>query len=316
MAVNLAAPDLASLPVAGVALGIAEAGIRKADRKDLLRHRARRRRPRRRRVHAEPLLRRAGDRCREHLAQSGGARSARWSSTPATPTPAPASDGLAAARATCAGAGAAARLRAEQVLPFSTGVIMEPLPVERIVAGLPRCVANLERGRTGPSAAEAIMTTDTVPKAASGRVHGRRTRDHGDRHRQGRRHDPAQHGDDAGLRRDRCARERRRCCSRRVRYAADRSFNCITVDGDTSTNDRFVLIATGPRGHAPKSPMRDSAEYAAFRDAVTEVAERARAGDRARRRGRDQVHHHAGRRRAQRDRVPQGRATRSRIRRW
>src|SRR5262249_47296583 len=154
----------------------------------------------------------------------------------------------------------------EQVLPFSTGVIMEPLPVERIAAGLGQAVADL-----GPtnwvSAAEAIMTTDTVAKAASRRV-------------------KLSSGEavvtgiakGAGMIRPDMAtmlafvgtdaKVSRSVLARIVKNAADRSFNAITVDGDTSTNDAFVCLAAG-RGPAARSGK----DIKAIESAITDVAQ-------------------------------------------
>ena len=155
-----------------------------------------------------------------------------------------------AANATCVALAELLDCDAAQILPFSTGVILEPLPVDRIQAGLPQALKNLQAD-TWFNAAEAIMTTDTQPKAASrSLVEIRRQDGHADRHQQGRRHDQAEHGDDAGFSGDRCRRSRSfRCWTRLVKVsAADKSFNCITIDGDTSTNDSFMLIATGASG--------------------------------------------------------------------
>ena len=82
-----------------------------------------------------------------------------------------------------------------------------------------------------------------------------------------------------------------------VREAADESFNRITIDGDTSTNDSFVLIATAARRQRADRPISTAPTAAALREAVFDGLAAARAGDRARRRGRDQVHHRARRRR-------------------
>ncbi len=148
-ACNRAAPTAADLhAVAGVRIGVAMAGMRKADRKDLVRVRARRGRCGRRRVHAQPLLRGAGAGV-PRAPGAPAAASARCWSTPATPTPAPAPTAWRAR-------GAAARrwprswsIAPEQVLPFSTGVIMETLPVERIEAGLPAALADLRADALG-----------------------------------------------------------------------------------------------------------------------------------------------------------------------
>jgi glutamate N-acetyltransferase/amino-acid N-acetyltransferase len=178
---------------------------------------------------------------------------------------------VAHARETCE---ALARLLAcapEQVLPFSTGVIMEPLPVDRIVAGLPKCLENIQPDAWA-SAAEAIMTTDTVPKAASGR------------YKVGNAHITVTGiAKGAGMIRPNMAtmlgyiatdaRVSAPLVQQAVRYAADQSFNCITVDGDTSTNDSFVLIATG-RADMPEITAEDSDSYNAFRGAVTSIAVR------------------------------------------
>ena len=273
MAVNLSAPDPQSLhAVGGVALGITEAGIRKADRKDLLV------------VRLEDGARVAGvftqNRfcaapvvvSREHLGQCGAGRSIRalvvntGNANAGTGEP-----GLEAARATCEALAQLIGCAPHQILPFSTGVIMEPLPVDRLVAGLPRCVERLDANRWA-EAAEAIMTTDTVPKAASGRYKAGSA-------------EIAVTGvaKGAGMIRPNMAtmlgfvatdaRVSQELVREAVGYAADRSFNCITVDGDTSTNDSFVLIATG-RAQMREITDARSAEYAAFRDAVTDVAVR------------------------------------------
>src|SRR6266571_3199421 len=168
MAVNLNLPRPEDLyPVRGVKLGVAEAGIRKAGRKDLLL------------VTLAEGTRVAGvftqnrfcaapvQVAKEHLASGKPARALLVNTGNANAGTG--SDGIARARASC---GEAARLLGcdtRQVLPFSTGVIMEPLPVECIAAGLPACLASL-REDNWAQAAEAITTTDTVPKARSARV--------------------------------------------------------------------------------------------------------------------------------------------------
>ncbi|MFZ2911227.1 MAG: bifunctional glutamate N-acetyltransferase/amino-acid acetyltransferase ArgJ, partial [Candidatus Desulfobacillus denitrificans] len=156
-----------------------------------------------------------------------------------------------------------------QVLPFSTGVIMEPLPVERLAAGLPASVADL-REDNWAAAAEAIMTTDTCPKAASRKVSLGGTAVSVTGIAKG-----------AGMIRPNMATMlgfvatdaavAQPLLQRLVREAADASFNCVTVDGDTSTNDSFVLIASGKAGNASIDDAA-SADYAALREAVTAVA--------------------------------------------
>ena len=155
------------------------------------------------------------------------------------------------------------------MLPFSTGVIMEPLPVERIAAGLPSCLTNL-RVDNWLAAAQAIMTTDTLPKAVSRRfpVGGATVTATGI-------------AKGAGMIRPNMAtmlgfvacdaRMSLPAARTAVAHAAARSFNCITVDGDTSTNDSFILIATG---RADMSEITDAtgANYAALVDGLAAVA--------------------------------------------
>lgn len=271
MAVNLTAPDPQSLhAVDGVTLGIAQAGIRKAGRKDLLVVRLEDGARvaavfTQNRFCAAPVI--VG---REHLAGSASGASIRaLVINTGNANAGTGSGGIAAARATCAALAKLLDCAPSQILPFSTGVIMEPLPVERIVAGLPQCLAKLDPSAWA-SAAEAIMTTDTVPKAASRRftigaaeitVTGI--------------------AKGAGMIRPNMAtmlgfvatdaRVSADLVQHAVAHAAERSFNCITVDGDTSTNDSFVLIATG-RADMIEITDAGSREYHAFRDVVTEVA--------------------------------------------
>ena len=114
-------------------------------------------------------------------------------------------DGLQRARSTCRAVASRLGLRAQEVWPFSTGVIMEPLPVERIVAGLDAAIAAAREDRWF-DAALGIMTTDTVPKAFGARAPDWREDRHDHRHQQGCRHDPAEHGHDARIHRDGCLR--------------------------------------------------------------------------------------------------------------
>ena len=272
MPVNLSAPDSRALhPVSGVALGIAEAGIRKADRKDLLL------------IRVDEGARVAGvftqnrfcaapvTVCREHLAAAPNHPIRGLVVNTGNANAGTGTAGLAHARETCAAAAKLLACEPTQILPFSTGVIMEPLPVERIVAGLPRCVETLKSDDWG-NAATAIMTTDTVPKAASDRFNVGNAEITVTGIAKG-----------AGMIRPNMAtmlgfvatdaRVSARLVQDAVHYAARRSFNCITIDGDTSTNDSFILIATG-RARMAEIADGDSAEYIAFRDAVTRIAER------------------------------------------
>ena len=168
MPVNLPLPRREDLfPVAGVELGWAEAGIRKANRKDVLVVRIADGASvagvfTRNRFCAAPVIV-----CREHLAQGSGVRALVINTGNANAGTG--DDGLRAARSTCEALAELLGCDAAQVLPFSTGVIMEPLPVDRLVAGLPQAIDRLQPGHW-LEAAEAIMTTDTQPKAASRRV--------------------------------------------------------------------------------------------------------------------------------------------------
>ncbi len=168
MPVNLSAPVAAQLlPVAGVSLGIAEAGIKRADRKDLLV------------VKLDEGATIAGvfttnrfcaapvTVAREHLAAGKAIRALVINTGNANAGTG--EQGMVAARTTCAELAKLLGCASDQVLPFSTGVIMEPLPVEKIVAGLPQAVSNLKADNWF-DAAHAIMTTDIVAKAVSRQV--------------------------------------------------------------------------------------------------------------------------------------------------
>jgi glutamate N-acetyltransferase/amino-acid N-acetyltransferase len=267
MPVNLKPPVAAELlPVAGVALGIAQAGIRKANRRDLLLIRLDEGAAvagvfTQNRFCAAPVTV-----CREHL-HSGVIRA--FVVNTGIANAGTGEPGMQAARATCAAAARLLGCTPAQVLPFSTGVIMEPLPVERIEAGLPASVADL-REDNWAAAAEAIMTTDTLPKAASRKVSLGGTAVAVTGIAKG-----------AGMIRPNMATMLGFVATdaavapallrRLVREAADASFNCVTVDGDTSTNDSFVLIASGKAGNAPIAEATSS-DYAALKEAVTAVA--------------------------------------------
>jgi glutamate N-acetyltransferase/amino-acid N-acetyltransferase len=238
MAVNLLPPDPAALhPVRGLELGVAMAGIRKANRRDLL---VMRLAPgavvagvfTRNRFCAAPVLickKNLKNKIRALVVNTGNANAGTGE------------DGLKRALQVCEALAERLECEPRQVLPFSTGVIMEPLPVERIVAGLPQAA----RAQSDwLSAAEAIMTTDTVPKAFSRKIRlssGEATVTGIAKGAGMIRPDMATMlgfvATDAAL--------SPAALKQIVKRAADRSFNCITVDGDTSTNDAFVLIATG-----------------------------------------------------------------------
>jgi len=251
MAVNLSPPgpeDL--LPVKGVRLGVTQAGIRKSGRKDLLVVALAEAAKvagvfTRNRFCAAPV-----QVAREHLASGRPTRALVVNTGNANAGTG--RTGVAHARASCEAAARLLGCDPRQVLPFSTGVIMEPLPVERIVAALPACVAALREDGWG-HAAEAIMTTDTVPKARSLRaVEATVT---GIAKGAGMiRPDMATMlgfiATDAALTRD--------ALERLVADAAEHSFNRISVDGDTSTNDSFILIATGAAGRCDRARLREA----------------------------------------------------------
>lgn len=176
--------------------------------------------------------------------------------------------GLADARASCAALAEQAGCRAEEVLPFSTGVIGEPLPVDRLSAALPAALAALD-GRAWPLAARAIMTTDTKPKLVSKTlvVGGQMATLTGIAKGAGMiRPDMATMlaflATDLAVNRD--------LLQASLTAAVADSFNAITVDGDTSTNDACVLAATGALGNTPLSDA-NAGDYLAFRQALGEL---------------------------------------------
>jgi glutamate N-acetyltransferase/amino-acid N-acetyltransferase len=262
MAVNLAPPDPASLhPVAGVELGVARAGIKKPNRLDLL---VMRLAPgstvagvfTRNRFCAAPVLicrKNLRNKVRALVVNTGNANAGTGA------------DGMKRALQVC---GELARLldcKPGEVLPFSTGVIMEPLPVERIAAGLPQA---LEANSDWLAAAEAIMTTDTVPKAFSTKI----------KLSTGEAAVPGIASGAGMIRPDMAtmlsfvatdAAVPRKGLHRMLGRAAERSFNCITVDGDTSTNDAFILAATGAGPAA-----RGKKDLALLEGAVTDVSQK------------------------------------------
>jgi glutamate N-acetyltransferase / amino-acid N-acetyltransferase len=268
MSVNLKAPVPEQLhPVAGVRLGIAEAGIRKANRKDLVVFELAAGSTAagvftQNRYCAAPV-----QVCREHLAASSAVRAIVINTGNANAGTG--ADGLARARRTCDAVAERMGLKAGEVLPFSTGVIMETLPVERIEAGLPAALADLQPAHWA-KAAEGIMTTDTLPKAASRQVQigGKTVTVTGI-------------SKGAGMIRPNMATMLGFVATDAVidpallqplvKGAADASFNRITIDGDTSTNDSFVLVATHQAGHSRITSL-ESAEGLALKEAVYAVA--------------------------------------------
>ena len=272
MAVNLPLPIAANLkPVAGIELGFAEAGIRKANRKDVL---VMKLAPTatvsgvftKNRFCAAPVqvckahlegVRLSGAPIRALVVNTGNANAGTGEA------------GLANANATCEALASLLGCTPSQILPFSTGVILEPLPVDRLKAGLPGAIANL-KADNWYNAAEAIMTTDTQPKAASRTVTiaGKSVTLTGI-------------SKGAGMIKPNMAtmlgylamdaKVAQPVLDQMVKAAADKSFNCITIDGDTSTNDSFMVIATG----AGQLEVNDvaSPEYADLAAAVTSISQ-------------------------------------------
>ena len=268
MAVNLVPPRAEDLlPVPGLTLGAAEAGVRKANRKDLLVIKLSEGASvagvfTQNRFCAAPVIV-----CKEHLSLARPVRALVVNTGNANAGTG--DDGLARSRETCAELARLLDCDSSQILPFSTGVIMEPLPVERIVAALPHALADC-REHNWASAAEAIMTTDTVPKACSRRLRfgGKAVTVTGMAKGAGMIHpDMATMlgfvATDAAV--------SPAALQQMLTQAAARSFNRISVDGDTSTNDSFMLIATGAAATQTIADARHP-DYAALAAAVTEVA--------------------------------------------
>lgn len=268
MPVKLSAPlaqDL--LPVRGVQLGIAKAGIRKPDRKDMLVMKlAEGTRVAgvftKNRFCAAPVTL-----CKEHLSQQTEIRALVVNTGNANAGTG--ESGMQNARTTCAELATLLGCSTAQVLPFSTGVILEPLPMDRLLAGLPGCVANLEEDRW-LDAAEAIMTTDIVAKGVSRQVMigGKTVTITGISKGSGMIH-PNMATMLGYIATD--ASVSQKVLENIIHHAVNRSFNCITVDGDTSTNDSLILMATGQAGHAEIVSETDS-DFLTLRDALTEVA--------------------------------------------
>ena len=270
MPVNLSAPDASSLhPVAGVRIGVTEAGVRKANRKDLTvflldEGAAVAGVFTKNRFCAAPV-----QICQEHLAAGAAIRALVINTGNANAGTG--ADGLARARVTCAAMGELLEVNSAQILPFSTGVIMESLPVDRITAALPTAIAAAKMGNWG-EAAEGIMTTDTVAKAFSTQV------TLGDK-----RVTVTGISKGAGMIRPNMATMLSFVATDAhiapalmnglVRDLADQSFNRITIDGDTSTNDSFILIATQRAGNAEVTSF-DSADGKALKAALLEVAQK------------------------------------------
>lgn len=273
MPVNLSAPQAAHLfPVNGLRIGVTAAGIRKADRKDLT-----------------VFLLDAGASvggvftqnrccaapvqvCRQHLAllanQHADVRALVINTGNANAGTG--EKGLAHTHRTCNALASLLGIAPEQVLPFSTGVIMEPLPVDRIEAGLPAAIANAKPDNW-LHAAEGIMTTDTMPKAfsAKAQVGGAEIAITGISKGAGMIR-PNMATMLGFLATDACVDPA--IMQQLAQELAEGSFNRITVDGDTSTNDSFIVMATNKAAHAPITSLQ-SAEGQALKAAMLAVAQ-------------------------------------------
>lgn len=273
MPVNLSAPLASSLlDIEGLRIGVAEAGIRKANRKDLT-----------------VVLMDEGSSvagvftqnrfcaapvqvCREHLTFNNtnrvdGIRAMVINTGNANAGTG--EDGLMRARSTCKSLSDKLGLSPQQILPFSTGVIMESLPYDRIATGLDAAIADAKTSHW-LRAAEAIMTTDTVPKAFSKQVQIA-----------GKTISITGISKGAGMIRpnmatmlgfmatDACVAPE--AMQQLATELANCSFNCVTVDGDTSTNDSFVVIATNKAGNTPISTWGNT-DGAALKAAMMDVA--------------------------------------------
>ncbi len=268
MPVNYVVPTPEQLlPVAGVKLGSAAGGIKKWTRDDVLlvaldagSHAAGV--FTQNRFCAAPVIV-----CREHLATGSSARALLINAGNANAGTG--ASGLADARKCCAAVAQVLGCEPREVLPFSTGVIMEPLPVDKIIGALPACRSALSP--TGWfSAVRAIMTTDTVPKAASRRIRV-----------DGAAITVTGIAKGAGMIAPNMATMLSFIAtdapidgpllSGIAKALADVSFNRVTIDGDTSTNDSFVVIATGA---VPITPIRsiDDPRLPAVRQALQDVA--------------------------------------------
>jgi len=270
MTVNLPLPQKDQLkPVKGFQMGIAEAGIKKANRKDLLV------------MTLVPGSQVAGvftlnrfcaapvQVCREHLALDSAKGEIRALVVNTGNANAGTGErGMKDARSTCAELAKELKLNPEQILPFSTGVILEPLPIDKLISALPKAVANLGEDHWF-DAAEAIMTTDTQPKATSvmvqapagpvtitgickgaGMIHPNMATMLGFI------------ATDVGFAPNLLAVL--------TQEVADQSFNAITIDGDTSTNDSFIIMATGQSAVQIKST--DDVAYGLVRTALIDLA--------------------------------------------
>lgn len=267
MPVKLSAPDASSLlPVNGVTLGFAEAEVRYPNRKDLLVVRLAEG------THVSGVFTQNKfcaapvTVCKNHLASSDKIRALLVNTGNANAGTGEA--GLRHAHQSCEALSVLLGLNSEQVLPFSTGVILEPLPIDKIIIGMPAAIANA-KADNWLNAAEAIMTTDIVPKGTSRQlmVGGQQVTITGMSKGSGMIH-PNMATMLGYVMTDAVISQS--ALDAIIHYAVNKSFNCITVDGDTSTNDSFILAATNLAGNAEIT--ENSADFVILRDVITEVA--------------------------------------------
>jgi len=267
MPVKLTAPQASSLlPVKGVQLGFAEAYVKKPNRKDVLVIKLAEGSNvagvfTKNRFCAAPVIL-----CKEFLALNNGIRALLVNTGNANAGTG--EDGLKRAQQSCDALAGLLGLNANQVLPFSTGVILEPLPVDKVIAGLPAAIANLKEDNW-LNAAEAIMTTDIVAKGTSRQIQlgGKDITITGISKGSGMIH-PNMATMLGYIATDAVVSQA--ALEQIIHYAVNKSFNCITVDGDTSTNDSLIVMATNQAGNAEITA--ESVDFAALRDAIADVA--------------------------------------------
>jgi len=252
--------------VKGISLGIAKANIKKPDRKDLLL------------VNidegskvsgvftqnafcAAPVLL-----CKDHLKGASEIRALVINTGYANAGTG--EEGILRAKETCRAVGELLSIKSEQVLPFSTGVILENLPVDKIKSGLPEALKNLAPNHW-LDAAEAIMTTDIVPKVASKKIkiQDKEISISGISKGSGMIHPNMATmlsfiATDASI--------NQVLLDQILKEVTAQSFNCITVDGDTSTNDSFILISTGQSGHTEIN--QEGKDYEVLKNAIQDIA--------------------------------------------
>lgn len=267
MPVNLPTLSASSLlPINGVTLGFAEAHIRKPNRKDVLVIQLAEGSHvagvfTQNRFCAAPVIV-----CKKHLASNSDIRALVVNTGNANAGTG--ESGLQHANQSCDALAELLNLKSAQILPFSTGVILEPLPVAKLIAHLPIAIESAQADNW-LNAAQAIMTTDIVPKATSRQlsIGGKTVTITGMSKGSGMIH-PNMATMLGYLATD--AVISRQALETIIHYAVNKSFNCITVDGDTSTNDSFIMMATNLAGHAEITTS--SEDFIALRDAMTDVA--------------------------------------------